>query len=104
MNMNTAKRIAVVTGGNKGIGFSICKQLAKSGPNIQVILTARNQELGNQALDKLHALGAKNIEFQLLDLDKEETIANFSSYIKSTYQGLDILVNNAGKEKTLLLP
>ncbi|CAN6268664.1 unnamed protein product, partial [Urochloa humidicola] len=43
-------RIAVVTGGNKGIGFEVCRQLAGSG--ITVILTARDEKRGTAAVEK----------------------------------------------------
>nr|GFA84968.1 glucose/ribitol dehydrogenase [Tanacetum cinerariifolium] len=46
------KRCAVVTGGNKGIGFEICRQLALTG--IEVVLTSRNESRGVEAVEKLN--------------------------------------------------
>ncbi|KAK8502935.1 hypothetical protein V6N13_100236 [Hibiscus sabdariffa] len=61
------KRHAVVTGANKGIGFEICKQLASKG--IMVVLTARDEKRGLEALGKLKELGlSDNIVFHHLDI------------------------------------
>ncbi|KAJ4800386.1 NAD(P)-binding Rossmann-fold superfamily protein [Rhynchospora pubera] len=49
--MEGKKRIALVTGGNRGIGFGICKQLASKG--VTVILTARDEKRGQEAIKKL---------------------------------------------------
>jgi len=88
-------RVAVVTGGNKGIGFAIVKQLAAS-PGIDVILTARDPKLGQSALDQLHAENTKNVSFHQLDITDKASIDNLANYLQSKYGGLDILVNNAG--------
>ena len=59
-----AERIAVVTGGNKGIGFEICRQLGRKG--INVVLTARNAARGQKAANTLQAEGL-NVVFHALD-------------------------------------
>lgn len=58
-----ACRHAVVTGVNKGIGFEICKQLASNG--VVVILTARNEKLGNEAVHKLTEMRLSGVIFQI---------------------------------------
>ncbi|GJZ57274.1 glucose/ribitol dehydrogenase, partial [Tanacetum coccineum] len=45
------KRCALVTGGNRGIGLEICRQLATKG--VEVILTSRNESRGLEAVEKL---------------------------------------------------
>lgn len=87
------KRIAVVTGGNKGIGFAIVKELCAKFDGF-VYLTARDEGRGKAAVEQLEKLGFSP-KFHQLDIDDSKSIANFASYIKNTYGGLDALVNNA---------
>lgn len=92
--MSTDKRIAVVTGANRGIGKEICRQLAEF-PDIHVILTARSQEKGQSAVDELKKEG-KDCSFLALDMNSEKSIRSFVEAIDSQWGRLDILVNNAG--------
>ncbi|XP_044477359.1 salutaridine reductase-like [Mangifera indica] len=88
------KWIAVVTGGNKGIGFEICRQLASNG--ITVVLTARDGKRGNDAVQKLQSFGLCDVVFHQLDVTDAASIASLASFIEINYGKLDILVNNAG--------
>ncbi|KAM0059670.1 putative (+)-neomenthol dehydrogenase [Helianthus debilis subsp. tardiflorus] len=88
-------RCAVVTGGNKGIGFEICRQLALNG--IQVVLTARNENRGVGAVEKLNASGIPNVVFHQLDIKDATSIANLVTFIETRFKKLDILVNNAAE-------
>ncbi|XP_030948141.1 (+)-neomenthol dehydrogenase-like [Quercus lobata] len=88
------KRIAVVTGGNKGIGFEICRQLASNG--VRVVLTARDVRKGNEAIEKLKAAGCSDVVFHQLDVMDPTTISSLADFIKTHFGKLDILVNNAG--------
>ncbi|KAI3812631.1 hypothetical protein L1987_17342 [Smallanthus sonchifolius] len=89
------RRCAVVTGGNKGIGFEICRQLALNG--IEVVLTARNESRGLEAIEKLNAFGIPNVVFHQLDIKNSTSIANLSKFIETRFKKLDILVNNAAE-------
>ncbi|KAI4355026.1 hypothetical protein L6164_003844 [Bauhinia variegata] len=90
-----AKRYAVVTGANKGIGFGICKQLASNG--IRVLLTARDEKRGLEAVEKLRELGLSDrVIFHQLDITDHASIATLENFIKTHFGKLDILVNNAG--------
>ncbi|XP_059441204.1 salutaridine reductase-like [Corylus avellana] len=88
------KRVAVVTGANKGIGFEICKQLASNG--IRVILTARDAKRGNEAVEKLKAAGYSHVIFHQLDVADKATISSLANFIQTQFGKLDILINNAG--------
>ncbi|QCE02779.1 carbonyl reductase [Vigna unguiculata] len=89
------QRYAVVTGANKGIGLEIVKQLASAG--IKVVLTARNEERGLHAMEKIKASGLSHlVMFHLLDVADATSVASLADFIKSKFGKLDILVNNAG--------
>ncbi|KAI8545173.1 hypothetical protein RHMOL_Rhmol07G0021200 [Rhododendron molle] len=88
-------RYAVVTGANKGIGFEICRQLASNG--IAVVLTARDEKRGTEALEKLKGSGLIDlVVFHQLDVANPSSIASLADFVKTQFGKLDILVNNAG--------
>ncbi|MBI3593604.1 MAG: SDR family oxidoreductase [Nitrospirae bacterium] len=87
------KKIALVTGGNRGIGLEVCRQLASS--EVQVILTARSEELGLQAQSNLSRSGF-SVDFQRLDVTDISTLNSTFNFISKRYGVLDILINNAG--------
>ncbi|XP_030948001.1 (+)-neomenthol dehydrogenase-like [Quercus lobata] len=88
------KRIEVVTGANKGIGYGICQQLASNG--VKVVLTARDVRRGNEAVDKLKTAGYSDVVFHQLDVTDPVSISSLVDFIKTQFEKLDILVNNAG--------
>jgi 3-oxoacyl-[acyl-carrier protein] reductase len=90
--MNLETKIAVVTGGTKGIGFAITEALLKSGA--KVFICGRNKLQLKSSLDILSAFGeVAGISCDLRD--EEEIDAMFAECI-DRFGGVDILVNNAG--------
>ncbi|PWA62413.1 glucose/ribitol dehydrogenase [Artemisia annua] len=94
------KRCAVVTGGNKGIGFEICRQLALTG--IEVILTSRNESRGVEAVEKLKSSGLSNVIFHQLDITDSSSIARLAKFIETHFRKLDILINNAAESGIII--
>ncbi|KAJ0052547.1 hypothetical protein Pint_00382 [Pistacia integerrima] len=88
------RRIAVVTGANRGIGLEICRQLASNG--IMVVLTARDEKKGLEAFEKLKKSGYHHVVFHQLDVADPASITSLADFITSQFGKLDILVNNAG--------
>lgn len=86
--------MALVTGGNSGIGEAIAHQLARQ-PDHHVILTARNLEAGNKVAAAIVEEGNSASAFHL-DLSSDDSISTVAKHIKEVYGKLDILVNNAG--------
>jgi len=89
----TVKKIALVTGANKGLGFETSRQLAQLG--IKVLLGARHEGRGKAAAEKLQAEGL-DVAYILLDVTSTEHIAHVRKFIDEKFGRLDILVNNAG--------
>lgn len=87
------KKIALITGANRGIGFETARQLGQQG--VKVLVGARTEENGKEAESKLKAEGF-DAEFVLLDVDDAQTHASAAKHIEENYGKLDILVNNAG--------
>ena len=87
------KRIAVVTGANRGIGLEICRQLAGAG--LCVVLTSRDETKGKAAKD---ALGGPDLDlrFHQLDVTNDDSVNALAAYLQSEFGGIDVLVNNAG--------
>ncbi len=90
---DTEKRVALVTGANKGIGFEIAAKLA--GMHITVLLGARNPDRGVKAREQL-SRKEPDVHFILLDVADVRSIQAAVGRIKDEFQRLDILVNNAG--------
>ncbi len=92
MNSND-KKIALVTGANKGLGFEISRQLAKQ--EIKVILGARDSVRGQQAADKLKQQGL-DADFHQIDVTDVASIEATRDDLEKHFGKLDILINNAG--------
>ncbi len=86
-------RIALVTGGNRGIGFEIAKQLADRG--LRVVIGAREFEKGEAAAKALTGDG-RTVEAVALDVTDEDSITRACAEIEQRHGAIDILVNNAG--------
>ncbi len=91
--MAADKRIALVTGANRGIGYEICRQLADVG--MHVILTSRDAAKGEAAAQAIQSEG-KDVIFHQLDVSDESSVAALLAFVKTAYGRLDVLVNNAG--------
>lgn len=87
------KRIALVTGGNRGIGLEICRQLAKNG--YEVIMGSRSISNGKRTQKELKEEGL-DVIMEPLDVENEEQIGFLASWVETEYGKLDVLVNNAG--------
>jgi NAD(P)-dependent dehydrogenase (short-subunit alcohol dehydrogenase family) len=85
--------VIVVTGGNRGIGFEICRQL--TAREARVVLTARKRTAGEAAVKKL-AGGKHAAAFHPLDVTDGKSIERLSEFLKETYGHIDVLINNAG--------
>lgn len=86
-------RVAVVTGGNGGIGLGMAKGMAASGAT--VVVAGRDSAKNAAAVSELHALGAKASAIAV-DVLKEDSCRALIADTVKQHGRLDILVNNAG--------
>ena len=90
--MDLNGKIAVVTGGTKGIGYAIAEILLRSGA--QVYICGRNEAELSLAKENLAALG--RVDGCVADVRDEDQVRALLANCEAAFGGLDILVNNAG--------
>lgn len=95
-------KTAIVTGGSRGIGATICKRFAEQGANI-ALLYAGNTQKAEETKAALQEMGVKAEAYQCNVADAEQVAAVCKQIIKD-FDGADILVNNAGITKDKLVP
>jgi NAD(P)-dependent dehydrogenase (short-subunit alcohol dehydrogenase family) len=88
------KRTALVTGGNRGIGQQVCRELARAAWH--VLLTARDPTQGQLAAAQLRTATGGRVTFLPLDVTSPDSIADLARRLEQTVIRLDALVNNAG--------
>lgn len=100
--MKLEGKIAVVTGGSRGIGFATCKKLASEGATI-IITDICDSEVAAPAIKELEDMGAK-AKFYQSDVSDFASATETVNAIIEEFGGLDILVNNAGivRDKLML--
>lgn len=88
-------RVAVVTGGNSGLGLETVQQLARVGA--RVMLACRDTSRGEGALGQIRAgVPEANVEVAALDLADLASVRGFAERVRGEVTGLDLLINNAG--------
>ncbi len=85
-------KIAVITGGTKGIGYAIAESLLKN--NAKVFICARDKFELKRALERLSALG--QVDGEVCDVRSEAQVEMMLAECVRVFDGVDILVNNAG--------
>ncbi|XP_023152970.2 dehydrogenase/reductase SDR family member on chromosome X [Amphiprion ocellaris] len=93
-------RVAIVTGGTRGMGFETARHLASLG--MHVIIAGNEREEGTEAVRKIHEEGGKGkAEFVFVDLTSLKSVRQFAQTFRDRGLPLHVLVNNAG---TMLVP
>jgi 3-oxoacyl-[acyl-carrier protein] reductase len=99
--MGLAGRVALVTGGSRGIGRAIVERLAKDGAKVAFVYKS-NAAAANEVVEKLKAAGHEVVAYQA-DVAKKDEVDAVVEKVLAAWERLDILVNNAGITKDGLL-
>src|SRR5260370_23977988 len=97
MNITMKDRVAVVTGGSKGIGIAVARRFAASGAKVAILargaadLKAAREQLAKDGLE---------VRDYVCDVSKAADIAKAHAKIAADLGGIDILINNAGTART----
>jgi NAD(P)-dependent dehydrogenase (short-subunit alcohol dehydrogenase family) len=92
MRVNADQPVAVVTGGNRGVGREVCRQLSLLG--FMVVLGSRDLRRGELAAKELDPEGNRIIACQL-EVDNSVSVASMAEWVKNRLGRTDVLVNNA---------
>ncbi|MDN5848436.1 MAG: SDR family NAD(P)-dependent oxidoreductase [Nitrococcus sp.] len=91
--MTENRRIAVITGANRGLGLETARQLARRG--YKAVLTSRDAVQGKAAADKLQG-EALDVGYHPLDVTRMESMQRLAEFLHNAFGRLDVLINNAG--------
>lgn len=95
-------KTVIVTGGSRGIGAAIVKELAKE--NYNIVLNYNNSEEAAKQIQKELKENGNNIEIFKADVSKKEEVKALVQFTLDKFNNIDVLINNAGiaQEKTFL--
>jgi 3-oxoacyl-[acyl-carrier protein] reductase len=98
MNLSMKDRVAVVTGGSKGIGLAVARRFAESGATVAILARgAADLKIAREALAK----DGLKVRDYVCDVSKASEIAKVHETIVGDLGKIDVLVNNAGTSRTL---
>ncbi|WP_049564463.1 SDR family oxidoreductase [Nonomuraea sp. SBT364] len=92
--MSTASRVAIVTGGSRGIGRAVAATLAKAGQDVAVVYTSNDKE-ADAAVGEIEAAGARGIALRADVADEVAAAAAFDT-VEQRLGPVDVVVNAAG--------
>lgn len=99
MNLELEGKVALVTGGSRGLGRAIAMKLAEEGCGLAIC--ARGEEALVQVASQVRAMG-RPVHYQALDATEAESVDGFVEQVAKELGGLDILVNNVGGNRRVV--
>ena len=100
MNMSQFQlngRVALVTGGSKGLGLAMARQLAQAGAD--VLICSRHAEELKAAHDLIVEGTSQKCQWKVADVSRREDVRDLAQWALNAFGRVDILVNNAGTNK-----
>lgn len=94
---NLKGRVALVTGGSKGIGKAIARGLAECGA--QVAISSRHEDELKQAAAEIGQGLDVRVEYRVADMNSREEVDGLAAWVLSSFGHVDVLFNNAGSNK-----
>ena len=97
--MEKEKKLIMITGANRGIGFGMIESLLKSNPEYNFIMCARSMERGKKAFEELKKKFPdveSRVTLHELNIESSKSIDDFVEWIKNTHTIVHCLFNNAG--------
>jgi 3-oxoacyl-[acyl-carrier protein] reductase len=91
---HTTQRVAIITGGSRGIGSEIAKRLAVDGQHVAIVYGSNETE-ANQTVATITDAGGKAKAYKA-DIADEETMAGVFKQVAAEFGGVDVVVNSAG--------
>lgn len=94
------KTIVLITGGNTGIGYEVCKALYTSPQAYTILMGSRSVDKANTAIAELQkekTESKSNIEPIQINIEDDDSIDNAVKEVQSKFGKVDALINNAGK-------
>ena len=95
-------KIAVITGGTRGIGKAIALKFAENGADVAIIATSES-DAARQTLAQLQSMGS-DAKLYVCNVSNSEEVGRMADMIIADYGQIDILVNNAGITRDNILP
>lgn len=92
--MTQQDKVAVITGGSRGIGAAIARKLASQGAQVIIVYRSNQQQAEHVAADII-SRGGKAVSYAA-DVSQERAVRDLLSDIGTRFGGIDILINNAG--------
>lgn len=90
---NLTDKVALITGGNGGIGFAMAKAIGEAGAT--VVIAGRNEDKNKKSIEELNSLNVK-CKSLIVDVVNENSCNQLIEDVVKTYGKLNILINNAG--------
>lgn len=92
--MSNQQKVAIVTGGSRGIGAAIAERLARDGFSVAINFAGRSAD-ADAVVQQIEQAGGRAIALQA-DVSDAAAVAQLFDTVESTFGGVDVLINNAG--------